>query len=168
MTFTYTSTRTGVRVDQVDLFLKQAGIADEPRAKVVNGVDQKWLEAVAVYVEADGLRELEGELQISWSLHSDHADLTISTDLPGWEGGVAPELSVLASRLRAYAESKGRPTRFWVLFVPAIRNDAVLYPIRCEAVGVGGKVPDWKQPPRDQRVVLQDMTEANITLRDAR
>ena len=48
MTFTYTYTRTGVLVDQVDLFLKQAGIADEPRAKVVNGVDQKWLEAVAV------------------------------------------------------------------------------------------------------------------------
>lgn len=168
MPFTYTYTRTGVLVDQVDLFLKQSGIADEARAKVVNGVEQKWLEAVAVYVEDAGLRVLEGELQISWSLHSDHADLTISSDLPGWEGGAAPELSVLATRLRAYAASEGTPTRFWVRFVPAILNDEVLHAIRCKEVGVGGQVSAWKKTPRDQRVVLQDLTEANVTLRDAR
>jgi hypothetical protein len=165
---TYTYTRTAVLVDQVERFLSLSGIDSERRAKVVNAVNEKWLEAVAVYVEKNGKRVLEGELKINWNLHSDHADLTIATDSPGWEGGAAPELTILANRLLTYANREALGTRFWVSFTKAIREDAVLYKARCEKVGVGGTVSDWNKDPVSRRIVLQDMTEAHVTLRDAR
>jgi hypothetical protein len=167
-THTYTYTRTSVLVDQVDLFLSLSGIGAESRAKVVNAVNEKWIEAVAVYVEKNGKRVLEGELKIDWNLHSDHADLTIATDSPGWAGGAAPELTILASRLMTYATSEAQSTRFWVIFTKAIREDTVLYKARCEKVGVGGTVSDWNKDPVSKRIVLQDMTEAHVTLSDAR
>src|ERR1700678_2711463 len=93
MTYTYTYTRTDLLVDQVDIFLRSSGIEDAPRKRVVDAITEKWIEAVGVFVVKDGQRVLEGSLEIGWKAHSDHADLTISTDLPGWEGGAAPELA---------------------------------------------------------------------------
>lgn len=166
--YTYTYTRTGVLVDQVDLFLQMAGIEDASRKRVVDAVSDKWLDQIGVFVTENGMRILEGSIEISWKTHSDHAELSISTDLPGWEDGSAPELVVLAKRLRAYADGKGLSTTFWVRFVESIRNDPELYASRCVAVRVGGSPPPWKKKPEEQRIPLQDLSEAHIVLRDAR
>ena len=166
--YTYTYTRTSVLVDQVDSFLQASGIQDGPRKRVVDAVSEKWLEQVGVYVEDHGERVLEGSLEIDWKAHSDHAELTISTDLPGWEDGAAPELIVLAKRLREYADRKSLRLSFWVVFVHAIRNDADIYQIRCKAVGVGGPPPPWKRTPETRRIPLQDLPEAHAVLRDGR
>ncbi len=166
--YTYTYTRTAVLVDQVDLFLKAAGIAEDARKRVVDAISERWLDEVGIYVEQDGQRVLEGALQISWSTHSDHADLTISTDLPGWQDGAAPELTVLAKRLREYAEKKASPVNFWVVFTKKIRDDPELYDVRRNKVGVNGPPPPWKKDPKKQRIPLQDLPEAHVVLRDAR
>ena len=166
--YTYTYTRTSVLVDQVDLFLQAGGIEDGARKRVVDAINERWLEQVGLYVEEDGKRVLDGALEISWNAHSDHAELTISTDLPGWEGGAAPELVILAKRLREYGDSKGLPQHFWVMFTEKIRNDPEIYPTRCKTVGVGGEVPPWKKTPEARRIPLQDLPEAHVVLRDAR
>jgi hypothetical protein len=167
MTYTYTYTRTSTLVDQVDIFLRSSGIEDAPRKRVVDAITEKWIEAVGVYVMKDGQRVLEGSLEISWKLHSDHADLTISTDLPGWENGAAPELAILAKRLRERANNDKLTVNFWVLFVKSIRDDPVLYKSRCEKVGVGGSPPPWKSSPRSQRIPIQDFPEAHVALLEA-
>lgn len=166
--YTYTYTRTSVLVDQVDLFLKRAGIDVAPRKRVVDAINEKWLEQVGLYVEDGGERVLEGALQINWKAHSDHAELTISTDLPGWEDGAAPELIILAKRLREYADSKRLTVHFWVVFIEKIRNDPEIYPRRCQTVGVDGPPPPWKKTPEARRIPLQDLPEAHVVLRDAR
>lgn len=166
--YTYTYTRTGVLVDQVDLFLKAAGITDHARKRVVDAISERWLDEVGVFIEDSGQRVLEGALQISWSAHSDHAGLTISTDLPGWKDGAAPELTVLAKRLREYAAKKSLLVNFWVVFTKQIRDDPDLYPIRRNKVGVNGPPPPWKKDPKEQRLPLQDLPEAHVVLRDAR
>jgi hypothetical protein len=166
--YTYTYTRTSVLVDQVDLFLRAAGIDDSTRKPVVDAISERWLDEVGVFIEDDGERVLEGALQISWSAHSDHADLTVSFDLPGWTDGAAPEITVLAKRLREYAESKNLSVSFWVVFTKTIREDPELYDVRRKKVGVDGPPPPWKKTPREQRIPLQDLPEAHVVLRDAR
>ena len=167
-TYTYTYTRTSVLVDQVDIFLRSSGIEDSDRKRVVDAITEKWIEAVGVFVVKDGQRVLEGSLEISWKVHSDHADLTISTDLPGWEGGAAPELAILATRLRARALADKLSVSFWVRFLKSIRDDPVLYKIRCEKVGVGGPPPPWKSEPRSHRIPVQDFPEAHVLLLEAK
>ena len=168
-TYTYTYTRTSVLLDQVDVFYQAAGIGEDARKRVVDAVNERWLEQVGAYVEEGGERVLEGALEISWKAHSDHAELTISTDLPGWEGGAAPELVILAKRLREYADSKKLAVHFWVLFTEKIRNDPEIYPSRRKTVGVdGGPPPPWRKTPQERRIPLQDLPEAHVVLRDAR
>lgn len=167
--YTYAYTRTSVLLDQVDLFFQAAGIEEAARKRVVDAVNERWLEQVGAYVEEDGERVLEGALEISWKAHSDHAELTISTDLPGWEGGAAPELVILAKRLREYADSKKLRVNFWVVFTEKIRNDPEIYPSRRKTVGVdGGPPPLWKKTPEERRIPLKDLLEAHVVLRDAR
>jgi hypothetical protein len=168
MVYTYTYTRTDTLVDQVDLFLRASGIGDSARKRVVDAISEKWIEAVGVFVETNGERVFEGSLEISWKAHSDHADLTISADLPGWKDGAAPELTILAKRLTEYAASEKLSINFWVIFVKSIRDDPVLYKSRCEKVGVGDPAPPWKSTPRSQRIPMQDLPEAHVVLRDAR
>lgn len=168
MIYTYTYTRTSVLLDQVDLFFRAAGIGEDARKRVVDAVNERWLEQVGTYVEERGERVLEGALEISWNAHSDNAELTISTDLPGWEDGAAPELIILAKRLREYADSKKLPVRFWVIFTEKIRNDPEIYASRCKTVGVGGFAPPWRKAPQERRIPLQDLPEAHVVLRDAR
>ena len=168
MTYTYTYTRTATLVDQVDIFLRASGIDDARRKRVVDAIGEKWIEAVGVYVKEDGKRVLEGSLEISWNAHSDHADLTVSADLPGWEDGAAPELAILATRLSEYAANEKLDAGFWVLFVKSIRDDPILHKSRSEKVGVGGPPPPWKASPEIQRIPVQDFAEAHVVLLDAR
>ena len=168
MTYTYTYTRTDTLVDQVDIFLRRSGIDDASRKRVVDAIGEKWIDAVGVYVEKGGERVLEGSLEINWKAHSDHAELTVASDLPGWQDGAAPELAILAQKLSDYASSAKLDVSFWVKFIKDIRDDPVLYKSRCEKVGVGGAPPPWKSTPRDQRIPLQDLSEAHVVLRDAR
>ncbi len=167
-TYTYTYTRTEALVDQVDLFLLKAGVHADTRSRVVNAVNSKWVEGIGAFVEKDGKRVLEGSIEISWSVHSDHADLTISSDLPGWDGGAAPELSILATRISTFAKSESLSVGCWMQFLKSIRDDPVLYKMRREETGFTGDAPEWKSTPTSHRIVLQDMTEAHATLRSAK
>lgn len=165
---TYTFTRTQALVDQVDLFMKNAGISESGRRPVADAVGKRWITALGVYVKnRNDHRVLEGELEISWTAHSDHPEITVSTDLPGWKDGAVPELSVLASRLATYANDKGFRSGFWVRFTPRIRNDATLYRACCAEVGVGGSPPKWAKTPSVQRIPVQDFSEAHAVLRNA-
>ncbi|HYI62320.1 MAG TPA: hypothetical protein VEW93_11015 [Acidimicrobiales bacterium] len=165
---TYTYTRTEALLDQVDIFLTLAGIDEGLRKTVIDAVGARWLDEVGIYVAKNGKRVLEGSVEISWSLHSDHADLTVSSDLPGWEGGAAPELRIIAKRLAAFAAESGLPVSVWVRFTPAIRNNEALYQQRRVQMGFTADAPAWRVAPQVQRIVLQDMTEAHASLRDAR
>ena len=86
--FTYTSTRTRTEavLDQFDMFLRYTGLAAHKRERLLKGVEEKWFEAVAVYLtNYSGKRILEAEVAVDWSLHSDLAILSpvVRSDLPG-------------------------------------------------------------------------------------
>ncbi len=165
---TYTFTRTQALIDQVDLFLRNGGIGESVRKPVVDAVDKRWIEGVGVFVvDKSGDRVLEGELEINWTAHSNHPEITVSADLPGWKAGAVPELSVLATRLATYSKDKALPVNFWVRFSAQIRNDAGLYQQYCQIVGVSGSAPDWAKTPSIQRIPLQDLSEAHAVLRSA-
>jgi len=168
-TFTGTYTRTQVVVDQVDVFLRYAGVGAAERERILNGINQKWLEAVGVFLIEGGLRVLEAEIKINWHAHSDHADLSISGDLPGWEDGGAPEVIVFGRRFGATAQTRGLHPNFWVRFVASIRADPDRHRRLCESLGViyGGTVPAWKSPPRSRSMTLQDLAEVAVSLREA-
>ena len=90
-TYTHTYTRAEAVVDQVDLLFSEAGIDEIIRSRVCDTVNQRWLEAVGLFLKRDGNRVYEIEATISWGTYSDQADLSFSTDLPGWAGRGAPE-----------------------------------------------------------------------------
>jgi len=168
-TFTGTYTRTQAVVDQVDIFLRYAGIDQADRERILNAINEKWLQAVGVFLLDDGLRVLEAEIRIDWSAHSDHANLTISSDLPGWEEGGAPEVIVFGRRFGEAAKSRHVQPSFWVRFVGRILLNPALHRRLCETVGVvyGGGVPAWKSEPKSRSMALQDLAEVAVSLREA-
>jgi hypothetical protein len=168
-TYTYAYTRAEALVDQVDLLFNEGGIAEGRRNLVCSGVNQHWLEAVGLYLERDNKRVYEVEATIKWSAHTDQAELTFSTDLPGWEGKGSPEAIILGKRFAATAADEKLDPRYWVRFVKSIRDDPARHKELCDTVGVvfGGHVPDWKQTPATQSLPLQDLAEIKLSVRSA-
>jgi hypothetical protein len=172
LTYTETKTRTEAIVDQFDMFLLYAGIGAGPRKKLLTGVENRWFDAVGVYlVNSAGQRILEAEISISWQLHTDLTVLspTIRTDLPGWERGAAPEIQVIGSRFGKKAKEMGRQPNYWVLFTPEIRQDAARYKQVCPLVGVshGSGVPIWASNPNERSYTIDELSEVNVALREA-
>jgi len=165
-TYTFAYTRARAVVDQVDVLFGEAGISDE-REKVCNGVEQRWLEAVGLYLERNGKRVYEVRAEIHWSTDSDAADLEFSSDLPGWENSGSPEAIVLGRRFQGVAKEQGLEPRFWVRFTPYIRANPDEHKRLCPLVGVvyEGKVPDWAAVPTKRSISLQDLSEIRMSER---
>jgi hypothetical protein len=166
-TYTYAYTRAQVLIDQVDVLFAEAGISSSDRSKVCRGVSERWLDAVALYLERDGERVYEIEARINWSLHSDLAELEFSTDLPGWEGTGSPEAVILGRRFAAVAAKHGLTPTFWVRFTAEIHRDPVRHASLCPLVGVvyGSQVPDWNGSPVIRSLPLQDLGEIGLSER---
>jgi hypothetical protein len=168
-TYTYAYTRAEALVDQIDALFREAGLADDSRKLVCDGVNQRWLQAVGLYLERDGKRVYEIEADINWKAHAEHPELSFSTDLPGWDGKDSPEAIILGKRFAATATGEKLQPRYWVLFVKSIRDDPARHEELCGKVGVtfGGSVPDWKQTPDTQSLPLQDLREIGLSVRSA-
>jgi|HubBroStandDraft_4_1064222.scaffolds.fasta_scaffold538083_1 hypothetical protein len=172
LTYTETKTRTEAIVDQFDMFLLYAGIGAAPRKKLLSGVEERWFDAIGVYlVNSAGRRILEAQISISWQLHTDLTVLspTIRTDLPGWDHGAAPEIQVIGSRFGKKAKEMGRQPQYWVLFTSEIRQDAARYKQLCPRAGVshGTGVPDWASNPKERSYTIDELSEVNVALREA-
>jgi hypothetical protein len=168
-TYTYAYTRAQALVDQVDVLFSGAGIDEGDRQKVCTGVDQRWLVAVGLFLERDHKRVYEIEARINWTAHTENAELSFSTDLPGWEGKGSPEAVILGRRFAKTAEAESLSPRYWVRFTRAIHDDPALHRELCGKVGVtfGGHVPDWKNPPETRSLPLQDLGEVGLSERSA-
>ena len=168
-TYAHTYTRAEAIVDQVDVLFNEAGIDEIIRRPVCDAVNQRWLEAVGLFLTKDGNRVYEIEATISWSAYSDQAELSFSIDLPGWAGSGAPESIILGKRFASVAVEEGLPAHFWVQFVESIRNDPTQHEHLCEKVGVcyGGRVPEWKRTPETRSLPLQDLREIGLSVRSA-
>lgn len=166
-TYTHAYTRARAVVDQVSVLFLEAGINSSSTNKVCHGVEQKWLEAVGLYLERSGHRVYEVEARINWSAHSDVAELEFSSDLPGWEGSGSPEAIILGTRFAAVADREGLTAHYWVRFTPTIRADPVRHQRLCPEVGViyGGSVPDWAATPTTRSLRLQDLREIGLSER---
>ena len=166
-TYTHTYTRAEAVVDQVDVLFGEAGIGEGSRSRVCDAVNQRWVEAVGLFLTKDGNCVYEIEATISWSAYSDQANLSFSTDLPGWVEKGAPESTILGKRFAAVAAQENLASNFWVRFVASIRHDPTRYEHLCDKVGVGGRVPEWKRTPETQSFPLQDLREIGLSVRSA-
>jgi hypothetical protein len=168
-TYTHAYTRAEAVVDQVDVLFSEGGIDDAALVRVCNAVKERWLEAVGLFLTRDGARVYEVEAKINWSAHSDHAELSFSSDLPGWEGKGSPEAVILGRRFLKIAEDEKLERNFWVLFAKAIRDNAAHHKALCDQVGVvfGGSVPAWKSTPQTTSLPLQDLGEIGLNVRSA-
>lgn len=168
-TYTYTYTRAQAVVDQVDVLFGEAGIADARRAKVCNAVDQRWLEAVGLFLERDDRLVYEMEARITWRSDSDYASLEFSVDLPGWEGNGTPEALFLGRRFAKVAGDNKLAPRYWVRFTSAIRKDPARHKELCSVIGVvySGSLPNWKATPVETNLPMQDLAELNLSIRSA-
>ena len=166
-TYTHAYTRAHAVVDQVSVLFLEAGIDSSGTDKVCHGVQERWLEAVGLYLERDGHRVYEIEARINWSAHSDGAELEFSTDLPGWEGVASPEAVVLGTRFAAVAQDESLTPHYWVLFTSAIRADPDRHQRLCPEVGVifRSTVPSWAATPTTRALRLQDLREIGVSER---
>jgi hypothetical protein len=173
-TFTYTWTHTRLETiqDQFRYFMTYGNVDESKVDKVVYAVGEKAVQAVGLFgCDASGLRVIEAELRVDWDLS---AELTLSipniNSPTGWLGTQAPEIKVAGRRFAQTAERLQLDIRFWVLFTPAVRNDATNHEAWCKHVGVlfGSVPPGWKVPPEDRAETLLDLPEVQVTMRRAR
>jgi len=170
--YTTTKTRTEAVVDQFDIFLQYAGIGEPARVKLLDGVQERWLEVVAVYLCNEGRKRiLEARVEIAWTMHSDYASIspTVNTDLPGWESGAAPEIRVIGHRFGQKARELNIVPNSWVLFTPSIRNNSTRHAELCAKVGVsmGHPVPEWQSKPTDRSMKIIDLDEVSVSIEEA-
>ncbi len=166
-TYTHAYTRAEAVVDQVSVLFLKAGINASSTDKVCHGVQQKWLQAVGLYLERNGHRVYEVEARINWSAYSDVAELAFSSDLPGWEGAGSPEAIILGTRFAGVADREGLTAHYWVQFTSAIGANPALHQRLCSEVGVsyGSSVPSWAATPRTRSLPLQDLREIGLSER---
>lgn len=168
-TYTYTYTRAEALVDQIDALFREAGIEEDRRGLVCNGVNKRWLVAVGLFLVRDEKRVYEIEASINWQAHAGHPELSFSTDLPGWEEKGSPEAMIVGKRFATTAAVEKLDPRYWVRFAKSIRDDPARHEDLCGKVGVvfGGGLPGWKQTPDTQSLSLQDLQEIGLSVRSA-
>ena len=168
-TYTSTRTRTEAVVDQFEIFLKYCMVDEQLRELVLLGVNKRWVSTAAAYITDanSGKRILEAFVQVDWVQHSDLARLTptVVVDLPGWEDGAAPEISVLGRRFGREALARQRPVRCWVELAPEIRNNSSLKAKAERELNIGGSVPDWQGTPYERVYPLPDLPEQQAGIR---
>jgi hypothetical protein len=170
LTYTETRTRTETVIDQFDIFLRYAGIGESARERIFKGVANRWFSAIGVYLlDVGGLRVLEAEVAVNWTMHSDLALLspTVRTDLSGWENGAAPEISVIGHRFGRIAQETKSDPHYWVRWASGIRADETRYHSLCREVGVSPRsgLPAWASTPSTRSYTLQDLQEVSAVIR---
>lgn len=166
-TYTHTYTRAQAIADQVSTLFSEAGIHSDAVAKVCQGVQERWLESVGLFLARDDERVYEIEAKIDWAAHSQHASIAFSTDLPGWEANGSPEALVLGRRFAGKAKSNNLSPRYWVRFTPEIQNDPALHQKLCPLVGVvyQGRIPNWGAEAKTLALPVQDLGEIDLAVR---
>jgi hypothetical protein len=164
-TYTHAYTRADAVADQVSVLFTRAGIDSADTARVLRGVNERWLDAVGLYLTRNAARVYEIEARLSWPAHSDLAELGFSSDLPGWEGNGSPEAIILGDRFSAVASKHGLARSWWVLFTPAIRAEPARHGQLRSILEVGGSVPAWGSIPTTRSLPLQDLREVGMSER---
>jgi hypothetical protein len=167
-TYTWTQTRLETIQDQFRYFMMFGGINSDYIDKIVYAVGEKAIETVALYAyEPSGLRVIEVQLTVDWKLSAE-LSLTIPTlkgGLSGWDDRTAPEVKVAGRRFQEAAERLQLKINSWIRFVRAIHDDEGDHERWKERLGLGGKVPDWKEPPQMRRTdTLLDLSEVSVSI----
>ena len=167
--YTHAYTRAQAVVDQVWVLYTEAGIDSTSVGKVCRGVQERWLEAVGLYLQRNGQRVYEIEARLDWGAHSDVAELQFTTDLPGWEDAGSPEAIILGRRFAAVAQKENLSPHYWARFTAAVRQDPARHRQLCPEVGVvfGGHVPSWAKVPTTHSLPVQDLREIGLSERRA-
>lgn len=172
-TFTYTKPRAEVVRDQFELFLRYTGMAEAHRETLLASIDRGELAAIGAYLENDGFRFMEVEVEVDWELHAQlkkaEGDL-FDTDLPGWEEGGAPEINQYARQLSRIAKQLGLNVRHWIMVNAEIRSNAARHRALCDQLGYsfGSTVAPWKGgSPKERQVSVLDLPETKIHERQA-
>lgn len=173
-TSTYSETYTHPRIDVIgthfELFLRCAGEDDSTVEKFLKSIKDHELQAIGIYIEEDGYRIAEVELEIDWEEHlyltNIKGDL-FDTDLSGWKNNVAPEAYVLVSRLAKASKDLKLPISSWILVSDHIRQSPEEHKRVCEKLGYlyGSSIPPWKKPPMENSRKILGMEELKVAAR---
>jgi hypothetical protein len=151
-------------------FLELSGIDREKAKRVSHGINQRWLEAVAVYAQdSSGYRVLEQEFAIDWGEHDrlNETAPVIDVSQPGWENELAVEVEAICARFRETVETYDLTPRFWVRFTRETHKHDAVYRERCRMVGVqpGGSVPAWKSTFTEESLSVTGLGESRLLVR---
>jgi hypothetical protein len=172
-THTYTKPRIEVVRDQFELFLRYTGMASTDRDRLLASITRGELAAIGAYLERDGYRFMEVELEIDWELHAQlkraEGDM-FDTDQAGWEENASPEVNQYARQLSRIAKKEGLPVRHWIQVAREIRSDPTKHQALCGSLGYsfGSSVAPWRGgSPREKEISVLDLPETKIYERQA-
>lgn len=172
-TFTFTKARTEVIRDQFELFLRYTGMKSSDRESLLASVERGELAAVGAYLENDGYRVAELELEVDWDLHAllkrAEGDM-FDTDLPGWEEGASPEVAQYARQLSRVAKQRQLKVRHWIRVTKSIRSNPTKHRAVCTALGYsfGSKVAPWRDgTSNESKIDVLDLPETTLHRREA-
>ena len=174
ITSTRTETYTKPRIDVIgahfELFIRCAGMNDKEVDKFLKSVENHELKAVGIYIQEEDCRVAEVEFEIDWEEHLEQVHIygeMFDTDLPGWKEGVAPEAYVLVSRLVKAAKEQNIEVHSWIMVSDFIRQSEEEHKRVCAELGYcfGGKVPEWKDTPKEDSRKIEGLQEAKVTSR---
>lgn len=167
-THTYTKPRTEVVRDQFELFLRYTGMRPDARERLLASIARGELEALGAYLERDGFRFMEVELEVDWELHAQlkraEGDM-FDTDQPGWEENASPEVNQYAHQISRIAKREGLRVRHWIRVNRDIRSDPTRHRALCESLGYsfGWTVPPWRgDGPKEREISVLDLPETRI------
>jgi len=170
-THTYTKPRMDVVVDQYELFLRYAGVEDTRIDKLLESIKSKEIKAMGAYLEENGYRIAEVELEIEWDLHDQliraEGEL-FDTDLGGWVDGAAPEIHMYVRRLAKFAKEKSLSIRTWIRVSTTISNEPTRHEAVCKKLGYafGNAVPAWRNGSNSEIVKkVLDLPEMKVVNR---
>lgn len=164
----YTKTRLEVVSDQFELFLTYTGMRRLDREKLLAAIARGELAAIGAFLERDGFRYVEVEVEVDWELHAmlKRADGdAFNTDLPGWEENASPEVHQYARRLSHIAREEGLKVRHWIRVSREILLDPERHKELCDSLGYsfGSGVPPWPMgDPKEREVSVLDLPEIRL------
>ncbi len=170
-TNTYTKPRIDVIGDQFELFFRCSGKSDQEVESLLNAIRCHELEAVGVYIEENGYRIAEVELEVDWQQYSENVHICgnlFDTDSPGWKEGKAPEAYVAAGRLLKAAKKMRLPLRSWIRVSDSVRASTSEHKKVCDKLGYAynSSVAPWKNTPSSRSRNIVGLEELQVTSRE--
>ena len=172
-TYTYTKPRTEVIRDQFEVFLRYTGMVAADRDKLLASIERGELAAIGAFLEKDGYRFMEVELEIDWKFHAKLKRAEgdkFDTDLPGWEEYGTPEVNKCAQQISRIARDEGLRVRHCIRVIDQIISDPTWHQALCESLGYsfGSTLPPWRGgSSREKKVNIIDLPEMGIYEREA-